>query len=43
MYYSRDERRSVDRLATQLFTRKHAHLTRLARRHSVYCGEAGAP
>jgi RNA polymerase sigma factor (sigma-70 family) len=32
MYYSRDER-SIDRLATQLFTRKHAHLTRVARYH----------
>jgi RNA polymerase sigma factor (sigma-70 family) len=31
MYYSRDERRSIDRLATELFTSKHAHLTRVAR------------
>lgn len=33
MYYSREERRSIDRLATQLFMRKHAHLSRVARRH----------
>jgi RNA polymerase sigma factor (sigma-70 family) len=33
MYYSRDERRSVDRLATELFVRRHSHLTRVARHH----------
>ena len=33
MYYSREERRSIDRLATQLFTRRHAHLTWVARYH----------
>jgi RNA polymerase sigma factor (sigma-70 family) len=35
MYYSRDERRSVDRLATELFATRRAHLMRVARRH---CG-----
>lgn len=36
MYYSREERRrSVDRLATELFTHRRAHLTRVAARH---CG-----
>lgn len=33
MYYSRDERRSLDRLATRLFTDRRAHLTRVARHH----------
>ena len=33
MYYSREERRSIDRLATQLFMRKHSHLARVARHH----------
>ena len=33
MYYSRDERRSINLIATQLFTRRHAHLTRVARYH----------
>jgi RNA polymerase sigma factor (sigma-70 family) len=33
MYYSRDERRPIDRLATDLFARRHAQLTRVARHH----------
>jgi RNA polymerase sigma factor (sigma-70 family) len=33
MYYARDERRSIDRLATDLFARRHAQLTRVARHH----------
>jgi RNA polymerase sigma factor (sigma-70 family) len=33
MYYSRDERRSVDQLATRLFTTRRAHLMRVARHH----------
>lgn len=33
MYYSPDERRPVERLATELFTARHRHLTRVARRN----------
>lgn len=33
MYYSRETRRSVDRLATELFTDRRSHLTRVARHH----------
>jgi RNA polymerase sigma-70 factor (ECF subfamily) len=33
MYYSRERRRSVDRLATELFEEGRAHLTRVARHH----------